>query len=352
MRVRRGLAALSFLWTLTPLCAPAQDSVPIFREDVHLVRVLATVKDAAGAPVGSMEKSDFELRDNGVRQEIAVFERQTEQPLSIAVLVDDSASTAIDLKYETESVTRFVKALVRSGNPEDAASLYTFNWEVVQQTGFTRDPGMIEKRLREVTGIGGTAMYDAILLASRDIQDRQGRKVLIVVTDGGDTLSHTTFERAAEAAQLADAVIFPVLVVPIRNNAGRNTGGENALTLLAERTGGRVFLPTLGKEMDRAFDGILRDLRTQYLLGFYPKNVPPTKERFHTLTLTGIGRTDPSWQISARSGYYGEALPGAGASRNSSGDVNVTAPDETVRGKKPAAKSTQPGASRRGRRTR
>ena len=90
-------------------------------------------------------------------------------------------------------------------------------------------------------------MYDAILLASRDIEDRPGRKVLIIVTDGGDTVSRATFERAAEAAQLADAVIFPVLVVPISNNAGRNIGGENALTTLAQRTGGRVFAPTVGQ---------------------------------------------------------------------------------------------------------
>jgi len=348
MRVRHGLAALSLACAL----ALAQDSTPTFRENVHLVRVLATVKDASGAPVGSLEKGDFEVRDNGVPQEIAVFERQTEQPLSVAVMIDDSASTAIDLKYETESVTRFVKALVRSGNPGDAASLYSFNWEVVQETGFTRDPATIGKRLRELRNSGGTAMYDAILLASRDIQDRQGRKVLIIVTDGGDTVSHASFERAAEAAQLADAVIFPVLVVPISNNAGRNIGGENALTTLAERTGGRVFQPTIGKEMDQAFDGILRDLRTQYLLGFYPKNVPPTKERFHTLTVTGTASANPAWQISARSGYYGEALPAAGASRNSSESVNVGGPDETVRGKKPTAKATQSGASRTGRGTR
>ena len=348
MRVLRALAALSLACAL----APAQNSTPTFRENVHLVRVLATVKDASGALVGSMEKSDFEVRDNGVLQEISVFERQTEQPLSVAVMIDDSASTAIDLKYETESVTRFVRALVRSGNPDDSASLYSFNWEVVQQTGFTRNPATIEKRLRELRNTGGTAMYDAILLASRDIEDRPGRKVLIIVTDGGDTVSRASFERAAEAAQLADAVIFPVLVVPISNNAGRNIGGENALTTLAQRTGGRVFAPTVGKEMDQAFDGILRDLRTQYLLGFYPKNVPPTKERFHTLTVTGTGRADSFWQISARSGYYGEALPAAGAARGASESVNVGAPDETMSGKKPAAKSTQRGASKAGRGTR
>src|ERR1019366_10667441 len=103
----------------------------------------------------------------------------------------------------------------------------------------------------------GTSLYDAILLASRDIENRRGRKVLVVVTDGGDTISRTDFQRATEAAQLADAVIYPVLVVPITNDAGRNIGGENALTTLSQRTGGRVFAPSAAAELDRAFAEIL-----------------------------------------------------------------------------------------------
>ena len=212
----------------------------------------------------------------------------------------------------------------------------------MKQTAFTRDPAAIDRRLRELNGVGGTSLFDAILLASRDIQDRPGRKVLVVVTDGGDTLSKTSFQRAAEAAQLADAVIFPILVMPVTNDAGRNIGGENALTTFAERTGGRVFQPTLGAAMDKAFDGILRDLRTQYLLAFYPKDVPLTTERFHTLTLTTVGEgADPSWKVSARSGYYGDALPApATAKGNQSQAVDVAQPDETVRPKKPVTKST------------
>jgi Ca-activated chloride channel family protein len=318
----------------------AQDTPATIRVDVRLVRILATVQDENGAPVGSLEKENFEVRDNGALQQIAVFERQTEQPLSIAILLDNSGSTAADLKYETESVTRFMRAVMRSGNPEDTVALYSFNWEVVKQTAFTRDPATIDRRLRELRGEAGTSMYDAILLASRDIQDRPGRKVLVVVTDGGDTLSKTSFQRAAEAAQLADAVIFPVLVMPITNNAGRNIGGENALITLAQRTGGQVFQPSLGAEMDRAFDGILRDLRTQYLLAFYPKNVPLTTDRFHTLTVTPIGTgADPAWKIAARNGYYGEAVFGANPPQgNQSQSVNVTPADETVGPKKPLPK--------------
>jgi Ca-activated chloride channel family protein len=338
--MRRGRVATSVLWVSILTCGLAfgQDASPTIRVDVRLVRILATVQDQNGAPAGGLEKENFEVRDNGAPQQIAVFERQTEQPLSIAILIDDSGSTASDLKYETESVTRFVRAVMRSGNPQDTVALYSFNWQVVKQTAFTRDPAAIDRRLRELRGEAGTAMYDALLLASRDIQDRQGRKVLVVVTDGGDTLSKTSFQRAAEAAQLADAVIFPVLVMPVTNNAGRNIGGENALITLAQRTGGQVFQPTLGAEMDRSFDGILRDLRTQYLLAFYPKDVPLTTDRYHALAVTIAGpNADPEWKVAARNGYYGEAVFGANPAKgNQSQSVTVTPEDETVGPKKPA----------------
>ena len=328
----------------------SQDSAPI-RVDVRLVRILATVKDQTGAPVGSLEKTSFAVRDNGALQQIAVFERETEQPLSIAILIDTSGSTAKDLKYETESVTRFVRAVMRSGNPLDMVALYSFNWEVVKQTGFTRDATTVDHQLRQLHGEAGTSLYDAILLASRDIEERQGRKVLVIVTDGGDTTSRTSFQRAAEAAQLADTVIYPVLVTPVTNEAGRNIGGENALTTLGQRTGGRVFEPTLGAEMDSAFDGILRDLRTQYLLAFYPRNVPLTTDRFHTLTVTVSGvAPDQGWKVAARSGYYGEAQPATassgGQAANPSESVDVTPGDETIRTRKPAAK--QPPKSGKG----
>jgi len=128
----------------------------------------------------------------------------------------------------------------------------------------------------------------------------------VVVTDGGDTTSSRNFRQALESAQLAGAVIYPVLVVPITNDAGRNIGGEHALTLLAQGTAGRVFAPTLGEALDRAFSEILRELRTQYLLGYYPKGLPASQDRFHKLE---IRLRQPDLRVSARSGYYGESEP-------------------------------------------
>jgi len=272
--------------------------------NVNLVRVTATVKNPAGQLVGTLDKEDFEILDNGVQQQIAVFERQTAQPLSIAMLVDASGSTAKDLKYEVDSVVRFLKALFAEGNPKDAVALYSFNYQVTLHNFFTHNQAPLEHSLRMLQGDAGTSLYDAIYFASRHLEEREGRKVMVIVTDGGDTTSVKDFHAALDSAQLADATIYPVLVVPISNDAGRNLGGEHALTTMALGTGGRVFQPTLGTAMDTAFSDIIKDLRTQYLLGYYPKDVPLTKDRFHRLQVR-VRR--PDLRVTARNGYYGEA---------------------------------------------
>lgn len=284
----------------------------VIRVDVKLVQFVATVKNRSGDLVSNLQKSDFEIFDNGVQQEVAVLNRQTEQPLSIALLIDTSGSTNKELKYETDAALKFLHAMFAESRPEDAVALFTFNYEVTEQKTFTHNLAAIEAKLKLLHGEAGTAVYDAIYYASQALEGRPGRKVIVVVTDGGDTSSGYTLKQALEAAQLADAVAYPVVVLPITNDAGRNIGGENALTFLAQGTGGRTFLPTIGTALDRAFTDILHELRTQYLLGFYPRGVPLTKERFHKLE---VRVKSPDLKVSARNGYYGDAegvsTPGA-----------------------------------------
>lgn len=300
-----------FCFFIAALSLCAQPPETTIRVDVRLVRMLVTVKDAAGQLVGSLNKSDFSVYDNGVKQDIAVFDRETEQPLSVAMMVDTSASTGIEKSYELDSVSRFLRVLLTEGNPDDTVALYSFNWVVTLMSTYTRRFARIDAMLKQLKSEGGTSMYDAIFLASRELEYRNGRHVMVLITDGGDTTSSKDFHQALESAQLADVILYPVLVVPITNDAGRNVGGENALTTLAAGTGGRVFTPSLGAQLDRAFDDILRELRTQYLIGFYPKDVPPTKDRFHTLKVTissaSTAAANRGLRLSTRSGYYGEA---------------------------------------------
>ena len=119
--------AVGFLVAALFVAAPAQPQDSVIRVNVRLVRMLVTVKDANGQLIGSLNKADFTIFDNGVKQDIAVFERQTEQPLSVAVLVDTSASTGIELHYELDSVSKFLRALLGKGNPDDTVALYSFN---------------------------------------------------------------------------------------------------------------------------------------------------------------------------------------------------------------------------------
>jgi Ca-activated chloride channel family protein len=272
--------------------------------DVKLVRLLVSVKDARGELVGSLEKPDFSVYDLGVKQDIAVFEHHTEVPLSVSLLIDTSGSTSTNLRYEITSVEKFLRALLREGNPGDAASLYAFNDEVTKLNSFTRREQPLIDSLKDLRGKAGTSLYDAVHLASRDLAGRNGRHVIVAVSDGGDTTSIKKYADAFESAQNADAIIYPILVIPITNDAGRNLGGERALDTLASGTGGRVFQPMGAGELDEAFTQILRDLRTQYLVAYYPRNLPAEAPRFH-LVRVELSRKD--LRATTRTGYYGDA---------------------------------------------
>lgn len=280
-----------------------------FRVDVKLVRIVATVKDASGNPVGDLAKDRFRITDSNVVQEIASLDRSTAQPLSIALLIDTSGSTANDLPSEAASIKTFLKVLLREGNPQDAASIYAFNYEVNQLVPFTRREGRLRDALGRLKGEAGTSVYDAIHFAARDLDARTGRRVMVLVTDGGDTTSSFKFRDALRAAHDADAVVYPVLIQPIKNDAGRNIGGENALRMIADGTGGRVLEAKLGASLDAAFAQILRDLRTQYVLTYYPKNLPAEAGPFFPVRVEVLDNGAPSdrMRVAARNGYYGDA---------------------------------------------
>jgi len=297
----------AFLTLAVVLAVFASAQAPI-KVDVRLVPLLVSVKDAQGQLVGSLNKSDFTVFDCGVKQDISIFEHHTALPLSVAVLLDNSGSTAKDLPYETASVEKFLRALLTEGNAKDAASLYSFNDDVVLLSPFTRNRSRLSDSLRLLKSSSGTSMYDAIYLAStRGLEGREGRHVIVIVTDGGDTTSDKRYRDAVEAAHRADAVIYPILVVPITNDAGRNLGGENALKTIALGTGGHVFTPdNVGADLDAAFTDILRDLRTQYLVGYYPHNLPADAPRFRPVS---VSLTRKDLRATTRSGYYGDAAP-------------------------------------------
>lgn len=313
LRPARSLAKILFVQLLAAAFLSAQfkpadtkpadqpADTPSFSIRVNLVRLLVSVRDANGSLLTTLGKDDFRVTDSGVQQNISIFERNTSLPLSVAVLIDTSGSTEKDLRYEVSSIQHFITTLLTAGNPDDTFALFSFNWRTNLEVDFSRNEHKADRALHALHGEGGTSLYDALYLASNTLARREGRHVMIVVTDGGDTTSYKQYKDALMAAQRADAVLYPVIVVPIEAEAGRNTGGEHALATLAQSTGGRTFYPESPDQLNTAFSDILRELRTQYLIGFYPQDVHESAHSYHPVNVQ-IPR--PALRISARSGYY------------------------------------------------
>jgi Ca-activated chloride channel homolog len=296
----RGLLPLALMATAV-LRAQGQDDTT-FRMDVKLVNVFVNVTDATGAIVGGLTREDFAIAEDGRPQEIAVFERQSELPLNLTLAIDTSASTFKDRGIEQEASKRFVHALMR---PQDQMRVLEFATFVTEVTPFTNKVEEIDHGINRMRGEGGTALYDAIYLASQGLGKKEGRKVLVLVSDGGDTVRSTTYAQALEQALRNEAMIYSIIDVPIEASAGRDLGGEHALVTLAEQTGGKSFYAIEGG-LDKAFARVSEDLRTQYLLGYYPHHQEPGL-KFHRLLVTVPRASNEAFNIRYRTGYYADS---------------------------------------------
>jgi Ca-activated chloride channel family protein len=280
---------------------PANQAPTTLKVDVKLVNVFVTVTDDHGSPVAGLTKENFTLKEDDHEQKIAVFDKESALPLSIALALDTSLSTRHDLPLEQASAKRFVHAILR---PIDALSVYAFSEVVQQATSFTSDLKRVDEGIDHIRVGAATALYDAIYLVSRALDRRQGRKVIVLITDGGDTVSKVDYKEAVRAAEEAEALVYSIIVVPIEASAGRETGGEHALIQLAEDTGGKYYYATSMSQLDEAFRKISDELRTQYLLAYYPSQ-RASFSNFRRITVSVTGHPDASaYLVRHRAGYY------------------------------------------------
>jgi Ca-activated chloride channel family protein len=288
------------LLALAPLSLLAQEVT--LRMDVKLVNVLVSVTDQHGAVVGGLSREDFALAEDGRPQKIALFERQSELPLNLTLAIDTSGSVRKDLAVEADAARRFAHTLLR---PQDQMSLLQFATQVRELTPFTSKVSQIDRGLGQLRGDWATALYDAIELGSLRLGGKDGRKVLVVVSDGDDTASNATYARALEQALRNEVMIYSIIDVPIEASAGRDLGGEHALITLAEQTGGKSFYASDGG-LDKAFTRVSDDLRTQYLIGYYPRNQEPGRN-FHRLQVTVPRAASGAFNLRYRTGYYADS---------------------------------------------
>jgi len=279
-----GLAACALLlqaqgnpdrppWAQTGGTKPNDQELPqargTIKVNVNLVNVLVSVLDEHNRPAPDLTLDAFQVSEEGVEQKIDIFETETNLPLDLALMVDTSLSARKELSFERDAASHFIKQVLRPG---DSLGVFYFDETVTQSAAYSDNVALLQEKVRHIPEGAGTSLYDAIVLASDSLRKRppDRRRVIIMITDGGETTSHYDFEAARKATVKNEVLLYTILVRPVKNENGRNTAGEHALQTITDSTGGAMFFPNLPQDFSAIFDRIDQELRTQYRLGYYP----------------------------------------------------------------------------------
>jgi len=272
------------------LFAPLAAQEVTFKTSVRVVNVLASVRDKKGAIIANLAKEDFLLAENGRPQTIQYFSSQGDLPLSLALLVDTSMSQDRVLTAERSASLRFVDQVLRPD--KDQVCIVQFDSRVIIRQTLTNSYVKLESALSEVDtpsrselergiGGGGTVLYDAVDTAARFLlKERTGRKAAILLTDGVDYGSSSSFAEAIESSQKNDTILYSVLFADRNGHLGRR-----ALEKLSHETGGAFYEVTKRLTIDRIYALIQDELRSQYNLG-YVSNIPVEVSEFRQIQLT------------------------------------------------------------------
>jgi Ca-activated chloride channel family protein len=250
--------------------ADAAKDRPRISVTTNLVSVLASVLDEKNRPAPDLPVEAFQVFEEGVPQKIAVFDAETSQPLDLALMIDSSLSAHKEFAFEQEAAAHFIRQVLR---PNDRLAVFAFDETVTEYASFSDNVPTLQAAVRKIPGGAGTSIYDALVFGSRELEKRgeERRRVIILVTDAGETTSRYDFDAARKAAVHSGALLYTIVIRPVKNENGRNTAGEHALETITDATGGAMFYPDTPQELGVIFDIIDRELRTQYRLAYYPE---------------------------------------------------------------------------------
>jgi len=279
------------------LLAQRRESEERITVEVDAVNVLISTTDKkTGNFITDLDRSRFKVYEDGIRQEITNFSKQTNLPLTIAMCVDTSSSVKLKLKFEKAAALDFLYTVMR---PTDRALLAEFDTGVTLLHDFTSNPNDLVEEIKLLKAGGGTSLYDAIyLVTEQKLLYEKGRKALVILSDGADLTSVHSFEDALRMTQLSEAAIYAVSTT--RFGAEIDHEGDNALKQLADSTGGRVYFPYSTSELSKSFTKIEQELRSQYNLAYKPRNT--RKDGTFRGIKVEVDRDDIT--VRHRKGYY------------------------------------------------
>lgn len=298
-------------------------SLETLKVNVEVVQLFFNVKDKHGALIPNLNKTDFDLSEDGHGQVIKYFKAESDLPLTLGMLIDSSGSQQRVLDMEKEVGASFLESTLRQ---KDEAFVISFDVDITLLQDFTNSISRLRHALNEAkintggvscsggpigpqgpipcssTGPRGTALYDAVYLASHDeFSHEVGRKAMILLTDGEDQGSKLKIRDAIEAAQKADAICYVLLIADRGFYGFGGYSGDSEMRKLTEETGGRMI--QVGNKIEKlrqAFDQISQELRSQYNIGYVPTNTV----RDGSFRKVEIKPKQSNFKVQARSGYY------------------------------------------------
>lgn len=286
--------------------------------NVNLVRLYVTVRDKHGAIVPNLEQKDFHVFEDGKEQKISFFSKDMNDPITLAMMIDTSGSEQELLSAEKQTASRFLRDILKK---DDLATVISFDTTVNMLADFTDDQDTLQKAIDKAeinapvalgpssTPLPGTVLYDAINQVCADkLPTETGRKALIILTDAEDEGSTSTLKSAIYAAQQANAVIHVLLIADTGGffMRGAMYSGGSVAHDMAYQTGGRVISVRNDNDLDKAFNQISQELRSQYIVAYYPTDTS-ANGGFRKIK---VDTEQKDLKVLTRAGYYAPTTNG------------------------------------------
>jgi Ca-activated chloride channel family protein len=285
-----------------------QPPQPSFRTGVELVSLNVTVTEGASRYVTDLETKDFNVFEDGVKQEVTFFTRAN-LPIALSLLLDTSASMESRLDTAQEAAVGFARTL----RPQDLAEIIDFDSRTTVMQAFTNDAAQLEQAIRKTSAGGSTSMYNAIYIALKNLKkvvattaEDVRRQAVVVMSDGEDTSSLLPFEEVLDLAKRSETAIY---AIGLRSNEGSGASrgfreAEFVLRQLAQETGGRTFFPNTVAELPTIYKQISDELSSQYTLGYSSRN--PKRDGAWRRIVVRVDR--PGVAARTKQGYFGPTV--------------------------------------------
>jgi Ca-activated chloride channel homolog len=274
------------------------DPEDVIRVNSNLVPVTASVVDYQGKAIADLKLEDFELRVDGQPRQISEM-GFSNTPVRLVMLFDNSSSLTLAREFEKQAATKFFRNVMR---PIDEAAIFSVSTVPMLEQPLTSDVKTLMRTIERFgKPEGATALFDAIAQAAAYLRPLQGRKVIVIVSDGADTISDLDFDSTLRQAQAADCQVYAVQTGLVENANVRDLAAERRMQEMTAQTGGAVYVPRGTADLDTAFAQISADLAQQYILSYYPTD-DPRDGRFRVISLRVATR--PNVRVRARKGYY------------------------------------------------